>query len=123
MEGLRFCSSLYMMLIWLRAFQWVLNNPKCVKEKLTPTLTNFRSFFDDPSADMYREDIIRQMANAEKRVALTKSSGKRRLAKLLDSDEEDDINLLGPSFLQRRDQLASDDSDQSELIIKKKKSY
>ena len=63
MEGLRFCSLLYIMLIWLHTFHWVLNNPKCVKEKLTPTLTNFRSFFDDRWGDIYIEGIIRQMNN------------------------------------------------------------
>ena len=103
MEGLRFSSSLYLMLIWLRVFQWVLNNPNSVKEKLNPSLANFRSFFEDPSADTYIEGIIRHMTNNEQQqVAPTRSSGKRRLAELADSDDDDeDINLPGPSYLKR----------------------
>ena len=111
MEGLRFTSSLYTMLIWLRGFQWVLNNPKSVKEKLNPTLTNFRSFFDDPSAVTYIEKIIRHMAQNElQRLPTTKSLGKRRLAELLNSDEDDSLNLPGPNFLEQRNELLSDDS-------------
>ena len=111
MEGLRFTSSLYTMLIWLRGFQWVLNNPKSVKEKLNPTLTNFRSFFDDPSAVIYIEKIIRHMAQNElQRLPPTKSLGKRRLAELLNSDEDDSLNLPGPNFLEQRNELLSDDS-------------
>ena len=111
MEGLRFTSSLYTMLIWLRGFQWVLNNPKSVKEKLNPTLTNFRSFFDDPSAVTYIGKIIRHMAQNElQRLPPTKSLGKRRLAELLNSDEDDSLNLPGPNFLEQRNELLSDDS-------------
>ena len=94
MEGLRFSSSLYMMLIWLRAFQWVLNDPNSVKEKLNPSLTNFRSFFDNHSADTYIEGIIRHMTNNEQQcVAPTRLSGKRKLADLADSDDGNNINL------------------------------
>ena len=120
MEGLRFSSSLYMMLIWLRAFQWVLNNLNSAKEKLNPSLANFRSFFEDPSADTYIEEIIRHMTNNEQqRVAPTRSSGKRRLAELADSDDGgDDINLPGPSYLQQRQEIHSDISDENKQILK-----
>ena len=101
MEGPRFSSSLYLMLIWLRAFQWVLNNPNSVKEKLNPSLANFRSFFEDPSADTYIKGIVSHMTNNEQqRVAPTRPSGKRRLAELADSDDDDeDSNLPAPSYL------------------------
>ena len=68
MEWLRFNSSLYMMLIWLRSFQWILNNPNSVKERLNPSLINFRSFFDDPLADTYIEGIIKHMRNNDNNV-------------------------------------------------------
>ena len=72
----------------------VLNDPNRVKEKLNPSLTNFRSFFGNPLADTYIEGIIRHMANNEEQcVAPTRLSGKRKLADLADSDDDNDINL------------------------------
>ena len=74
-----------MMLIWLPAFHWVLNNPNGVKERWNTSLTNFRSFFDDPTADIYIEVIIRHISNNEQqRVTPTRSLGRRRLAELVD---------------------------------------
>ena len=110
------------MLIWLRSFQWVLNNPNSVKERLNPSLTNFRSFFDNPLADTYIEGIIKHMTNNELQcVAPTRSLGKRRFADLANSDDEDDTNLPRPSFLERRNEVNSDNSDESEQIVKKRK--
>lgn len=82
-----------------------------MQERLNPALTNFRSFFDDPSAVTYIEKIIRHMAQNElQRLPPTKSLGKRRLAELLNSDEDDSLNLPGPNFLEQRNELLSDDS-------------
>ena len=33
-EGLRFSSSLYLMLIWMRVFQWILDKPDKVIEEI-----------------------------------------------------------------------------------------
>ena len=44
-EGLRFSSSMYLCLIWLRIFWYILRNPGDVKKKLNPTLLSFADFF------------------------------------------------------------------------------
>ena len=79
-------------------------------------------FFEDPSADTYIKGIISHMTNNEQQpVAPTRSSGKRRLAELADSDDDDrDINLPGPSYLKRRQEIHSDNSDENKQILKKK---
>ena len=59
--------------------------------------------------------------NVGVRLPPTKSPGKRRLAEPLDSDEDDDLNLPGPSFLEWQNQLLSNDSDKSQSLNKKKK--
>ena len=59
--------------------------------------------------------------NVGERLPPTKFPGKRRLAEPLDSDEDDDLNLPGPSFLEWQNQLLSNDSDKSQSLNKKKK--
>ena len=58
--------------------------------------------------------------NVGVRLPPTKSPGKRRIAEPLDSDEDDDLNLPGPSFLEWQNQLLSNDSDKSQSLNKKK---
>ena len=51
-------------------------------------------------------------------MAPTRSSGKRRLAALADSDDDgEDINLPSPSYLKQRQEIHSDNSDENEQIF------
>ena len=76
-------------------------------------------FFEDSSADTYIKGIISHITNNEQQhVAPTRSSGKRRLAALADSDDDgEDINLPSPSYLKQRQEIHSDNSDENEQIF------
>ena len=57
-EGLRFSSSMYLALIWVRVFQWVLDNPEEVSKKLSSGLPHFKKFSRSPSTDNYIEGLM-----------------------------------------------------------------
>ena len=62
LEGLRFSSSMYLSLIWLRIFRYVLKNPNEIKKKLNPMLTSFAEFFRNPTRDNYVEGLLNDMS-------------------------------------------------------------
>ena len=110
-EGLRFSSSLYMTLIWLRVFRWVLNDPKSVKEKMNPQLGGFKDFFEDPTADNYMNCVFKEICKSYSQAAPSKSNTKRRLDEIYDSDDTDDDRVLPPvpsRFLHSSDEEAEE---------------
>ena len=118
MERLRFSSSLYMTLIWLRVFRWVLHFPDTVKRKMNPQLEGFRDFFEDPTADKYLECIFDEISKTSSQPGPSKSNVKRRLADISDSDESDDEAAL-PSTPSRF--LPSSDGEEEQTKHKNKK--
>lgn len=56
MKGLRFSSSLYIPLIWLRIFWWNPDFPQTVEKKMN------WDFFIDPTADNYLQCIFEEIA-------------------------------------------------------------
>ena len=110
-EGLRFSSSLYMTLIWLRVFRWVLSDPKSVKEKMNPQLGGFKDFFEDPTADNYMDCVFKEISKSYSQAGPSRSNTKRRLAKIYDSDDSDDERVLPPvpsRFLPSSDEEAEE---------------
>ena len=78
-EGLRFRSSLYKTMIWLRIFRWVLHDPKTIKEKMNPQLEGFKNFFDDPTADNYMNCVFKEISNTYSQPDPSRSNTKRCL--------------------------------------------
>ena len=118
MEGLRFSSSSYMALIWLRVFRWVLDFHQSVKKKMNPQLEGFRNFFKDPTADNYLACIFEEISKTSSQAAPSNPNTKRRLADILDSDDGDDEATL-PAIPSRF--LPSSDDEEEDTKCKKKK--
>ena len=89
-EGLRFSSSLYLMLIWMRVFQWILDNPDKVIEEMASNLPNFKQFYKSPSTDHYIQGLIESFKSMGISSIPTPSGPKRRLADIHDSTESED---------------------------------
>ena len=89
-EGLRFSSSLYLMLIWMRVFQWVLDKPDKVIEEMASNLPNFKNFYKPPSTDHYIEGLIESLKSMGTLSIPSPSGPKRRLADIHDSTESED---------------------------------
>ena len=60
-EGLRFSSSMYLCLIWMRVFQWVLDNPEEVSKELSSNLPHFKKFYRLPNTDNYMAGLTESM--------------------------------------------------------------
>ena len=115
-EGLRFSSSMYLCLIWLRIFRYILQNPEDVKKKLNPTLLSFADFFQHPTRDSYIEGLMNFMSKLT--IKPNKPyAAKRKLCEIADSDDSDntDMPYVSPPHF-------SDDEDEMPAPIKKKKS-
>ena len=114
LEGLRFSSSMYLCLIWLRIFWYVLKIPKDVKKRLNPMLTSFGDFFNNPTRDNYVEGLLNDMS----KLPITPKkqyTARRKLSKLVDSDGSDlDLPYVPPP-------VSSDDEDEIPQSPKKKK--
>ncbi|XP_057312031.1 uncharacterized protein LOC130650392 [Hydractinia symbiolongicarpus] len=91
-EGLRFASSLYLSLIWLRAGKFVMKNPEIVLQKLHPAATGFTQFKRDVSADAYVQDIATALG-ALNLTSPTKESVKRKLLIDIPSSDEEEMYM------------------------------
>ena len=87
-EGLRFSSSMYLLLIWMRVFQWVLDNPHDVQKELYSSLPHFNKFCKSPTTDNYLKGLTNSFNSLTISIMPSPSGVKRRLADIHDSSGE-----------------------------------
>lgn len=115
-EGLKFASSLYLSLIWLRAGKFVMKNPQIVLQNLHPAATGFTHFKRDVPADGYVQDIATALG-ALNLTSPTKESVKRKL--LIDIPSSDDEEVPMPA--KKKVKNDSDSYDEETTIPSKRK--
>ena len=116
MEDLRFSSSLYMTLIWLRIFWWVSDFLESVKKKMNPQLEGFSNFFKDPNADNYLEWIFKEIEKPSSQAGSSKPNIQRRLAAGILDSHDDDEEMALPAIPSR----FLPNSDKEEILTKSK---
>ena len=87
-EGLKFSSSLYLMLIWTRVLKFVFENPAEVN-KLMVNVPFFDKFQKMPTVDNYIDCLVKSMASSITSTPET-TRVKRRLVELGDSESEEE---------------------------------
>ena len=84
-EGLRFSSSMYLLLIWMGVFQWVLDNPQ---KELSSSLPHFNKFYKLLTTDNYLKGLTNSLNSLTISTMPSPSGVKRRLADIHDSSGE-----------------------------------
>ena len=88
-EGLKFSSSLYLMLIWIRVLKFVLENPAEVNKQMV-NVPFFGKFQKMPTADNYIDCLVRSIAGLNITSAPDAPRVMRRLVELGDSENEEE---------------------------------
>ena len=88
-EGLKFTSSLYLMLIWIRVLRFVLENPEEVNKQMV-NVPYFGEFHKMPTTENYMDGLVRSMCKLQIAPRPETPRVKRRLIELQDSETEEE---------------------------------
>ena len=86
-EGLKFSSSLYLMLIWIRILKFVFENPAEVNKQMV-NIPFFDKFQKMPTANNYIDCLVKSMAGLKITSTPETPRVKRKLVELGDSESE-----------------------------------
>ena len=103
-EGLRFSSSLYLCLIWIRILKHVFQNPKEAADHLI-NHPFFKEFVARPSTETYIDGLCESLQSICIGSPVRLPSAKRRLSEILDqetSDEETASDTSAPPIKKSR---------------------
>ena len=88
-KGLKFTSSLYVMLIWIRVLKFVFENPKKVNKQVV-NVPFFNKFQKVPTTENYKDGLVRSISSLKIAATLETPRVKQRLFDLEDSEYEDE---------------------------------
>ena len=86
-EGLKFSSSLYLLLIYVRVLRFVFENPSKTSEHMV-NVPFFHEFQKSPTCENYIDALVNSMAGLSMSAPPTPASAKHRLVDIQDSEEE-----------------------------------
>ena len=78
------------MLIWIRVFQWVLDNPDQVQKELSSNLPHFHKFYKSPTTENYIRGLTESFNSLSISATPSPPGVKRRLADIHDSSESEE---------------------------------
>ena len=81
---------MYLLLIWMRVFQWVLDNLNEIFRELASNLPNFKKFYKSPTTDHYIQGLVDSLNSMGISATPSPSGPKHRLADTHDSSESED---------------------------------
>ena len=93
-EGLRFSSSLYLCLIWIRVLRHVFENPNEAAEYLK-SHTFFKEFVSRPSTDAYVDGLCNSLQSICIGSPVIRSTENRRLSEMLMDESSSDNEIPG----------------------------
>lgn len=102
-EGLRFSSSLYLCLIWIRVLKHVFQYPKEAADHLI-NHPFFKEFVAKPSTETYIDGLCESLRSVCIGSPVRLPKAKRRLSDMLDTDDEteSDTETTAPSIKRSR---------------------
>ena len=92
-EGLKFTSSLYLMLIWIQVLKFILGNPMEVGKQMV-NVPFFDKFQKTQTTDNYVDGLVRSMAGLKISATPERPAVTRSLAEMEDSEEEEETEIL-----------------------------
>lgn len=81
---------MYLLLIWMRVFQWVLDNPNEVFKGVSSNLSHFKKFYKSPTTDNYIQGLVDSLKSLGISTRPSLSGAKGRLTDIHDSNESED---------------------------------
>ena len=89
-EGLRFSSSLYLTLIWVRVLKYIFQNPSQVAEKMKKSHPCFQEFLIKQTTEAYIDGLCESLKSVCIGSPVKKPGKKRRLSDILSQETSSD---------------------------------